>query len=161
MYNRLIFINFISISKKVKPKSKSCIKHFFTVYKLLRLWYFVSVLNLKFLDQLERRYCKDTPFFRPFYIGAPKGPFLPGLNIYSQKWNCAASFPISTFNIWEWFTYSHHRSHMESLYIPVLHERLLSSAVGAERRAGNCHQAVVGGSSLSSPLLLRLSQEFT
>jgi hypothetical protein len=31
------------------------------------------------LDQLERRYCKDTPFFRPFYIGAPKGPFLPGL----------------------------------------------------------------------------------
>jgi hypothetical protein len=33
------------------------------------------------LDQLERRYCKDTPFFRPFYIGAPKGPFLPGLSI--------------------------------------------------------------------------------
>jgi hypothetical protein len=33
------------------------------------------------LDQLERRYCKDTPFFRPFYIGAPKGPFLPGLTI--------------------------------------------------------------------------------
>jgi hypothetical protein len=31
------------------------------------------------LDQLERRHCKDTPFFRPFYIGAPKGPFLPGL----------------------------------------------------------------------------------
>ncbi len=79
MYNRLIFINFISRSKKVKQKSKSCIKHFFTVYKLLRLWYFVSVLNLKFLDQLEMRYCKDTPFFRPFYIGAPKGPFLPGL----------------------------------------------------------------------------------
>jgi hypothetical protein len=37
MYNSLIFINFISRSKKVKPKSKSCIKHFFTVYKLLRL----------------------------------------------------------------------------------------------------------------------------
>jgi hypothetical protein len=34
------------------------------------------------LDQLERRHCKDTPFFRPFYIGAPKGPFLPGLNIF-------------------------------------------------------------------------------
>jgi hypothetical protein len=34
-----------------------------------------------FLDQLERRYCKDTPSFRPFYIGAPKGPFLPGLII--------------------------------------------------------------------------------
>jgi hypothetical protein len=32
------------------------------------------------LDQLERRHCKDTPFFRPFYIGAPQGPFLPGLN---------------------------------------------------------------------------------
>ncbi len=60
-------------------KSKSCIKHLFTVNKLLRLWYFVSVLNLKFLDQLERRHCKETPFFRPFYIGAPKGPFLWGL----------------------------------------------------------------------------------
>jgi hypothetical protein len=46
----------------------------------LRLWYFVIVLNLKFLDQLERRHCKDTPFFRPFYIGAPKGPFWWGLN---------------------------------------------------------------------------------
>jgi hypothetical protein len=80
LYNSLIFINFISRSKKVKPKSKSCIKHLFTVNKLLRLWYFVSVLNLKFLDQLERRHCKDTPFFRPFYIGAPKGPFLWGLS---------------------------------------------------------------------------------
>ena len=37
MYNSVIFINFISRSKKVKPKSKSCIKHFFTVNKLLRL----------------------------------------------------------------------------------------------------------------------------
>ncbi len=80
MYNSLIFINFISRSKKVKPKSKSGRKHLFTVNKLLRLWYFVSVLNLKFLDQLERRHCKDTPFFRPFYIRAPKGPFLWGLN---------------------------------------------------------------------------------
>jgi hypothetical protein len=35
------------------------------------------------LDQLERRYCKDTPFFRPFYIGVAKGPFLPGLNVYN------------------------------------------------------------------------------
>jgi hypothetical protein len=40
------------------------------------------------MDQLERRYCKDTPFFRPFYIGAPKGPFLPGLtmNSFSLSW---------------------------------------------------------------------------
>jgi hypothetical protein len=36
------------------------------------------------LDQLERRHCKDTPFFRPFYIGAPKGPFLPGLRVPNQ-----------------------------------------------------------------------------
>ncbi len=88
MYNSLIFINFISRSKKVKPKCKSCIKHVFTVNKLLRLWYFVSVLNLKFLDHLEIRHCKDTPFFRPFYIGAPKGPFLwglkQGLGVYIQ-----------------------------------------------------------------------------
>ncbi len=82
MYNSLIFINFISKSEKVKPKSKSCIKHLFTVNKLLRLWYFVSVLNLKFLDQLERRHCKDTPFLRPFYNGAPKGPFLWGLKTH-------------------------------------------------------------------------------
>jgi hypothetical protein len=32
------------------------------------------------LDQLERRYCKDTPL-RPFYIGVPKGPILRGLII--------------------------------------------------------------------------------
>ena len=37
MYNSLIFINFISNSKKVNPKSKSCRKHLFTVIKLLRL----------------------------------------------------------------------------------------------------------------------------
>jgi hypothetical protein len=37
------------------------------------------------LDQLERRYCKDTPFFRSFYIGAPKGPFLPGLKKQDSK----------------------------------------------------------------------------
>jgi hypothetical protein len=79
MYNSLIFINFISRSKKWNQKSKSCIKRLYTVNKPLRLWYFVSVLNLKFLDQLERRHCKDTPFFRAFYIGAPKGPFLWGL----------------------------------------------------------------------------------
>jgi hypothetical protein len=66
----------------VKPKSKSCRKHLFTVNKLLRLWYFVSVLNLKFWDLLERRHCQDTPFCRPFYIRAPKGPFLWGLRIH-------------------------------------------------------------------------------
>jgi hypothetical protein len=37
---------------------------------------FFIILNLKFLDQLEKRHCKDTPFFRPFYIGVRKGPFL-------------------------------------------------------------------------------------
>jgi hypothetical protein len=41
------------------------------------------------LDQLERRYCKDTPFFRPFYIGAPKGPFLPGLTALTVNSNSA------------------------------------------------------------------------
>ncbi len=35
-----------------------------------------------------------------------------------------------------------------NLYLPVLHERTLGSTAGAERRAGNCLQAVVGGSSL-------------
>ncbi len=100
MYNSLIFINFISRSKKVEPKSKSCIKHLFTVNKLLRLWYFVSVLNLQFLDQLERRHCKDIPFFRPFYIGAPKGPFLWGFNQttffrYHFPWDCPFNYELS------------------------------------------------------------------
>jgi len=38
-----------------------------------------------------------------------------------------------------------------NLYIPVLRERTLGSTTEAERRTGNCCQAVVGGSSL--PLL--------
>jgi hypothetical protein len=99
MYNRLIFINFISRSKKVKPKSKSCRKYLFTANKLLRLWHFVSVLNLKFLDQLERRHSKDTPFFRPFYIRAPKGPFLWGLNLFSLLYHQIVRY-IILFPYW-------------------------------------------------------------
>ncbi len=57
--------------------------------------------------------------------------------------------------IWQRFIYSH------KLYFPVWDERSLSSTAGAERRAGNCRQAVVGCSSLPSPPLLRLSREFT
>jgi hypothetical protein len=41
-----------------------------------------------------------------------------------------------------------------NLYFPVLHERTLVSTAGAQRRAGNCPLALVGGSSLSSPPLL-------
>ncbi len=75
----IIFINLISRSKKVKPKMLTCVWSLCSATKLLRLWHFVSVLNLKFLDQLERRHCKDTPYFRPFYIGLPNRPFLWGL----------------------------------------------------------------------------------
>jgi hypothetical protein len=46
------------------------------------------------LDQLERRHCKDTPYFRPFYIGAPKGPFLWGLTEI-----CTLSVLILNFNV--------------------------------------------------------------
>jgi hypothetical protein len=35
-----------------------------------------------------------------------------------------------------------------NLYFPVLLDRALDSTAGAVRRAGNCRQAVVGGSSL-------------
>jgi hypothetical protein len=48
-----------------------------------------------------------------------------------------------------------------NLYFPVLRERILGSTPGAERRAGNWRQALDGGSSLPSPLLLRLSLEYT
>jgi hypothetical protein len=47
-----------------------------------------------------------------------------------------------------------------NLYFLVLRERTLGSTAGAERRAGNCHQAEVGGSSLPSPTLLQLRREF-
>jgi hypothetical protein len=38
-----------------------------------------------------------------------------------------------------------------NLYFPVYRERTLGSTAGAERRAGNCCQAGVSGSSLTSP----------
>jgi hypothetical protein len=48
-----------------------------------------------------------------------------------------------------------------NLYFLVLHESTLGSTTGAERRAGNCRQAVLGNSSLTSTPLPRLSREFT
>jgi hypothetical protein len=47
-----------------------------------------------------------------------------------------------------------------SLYFPVMRESTLGSTTEAEKKAGNFRQAVVGGSSLPSPWLLQLSQEF-
>jgi hypothetical protein len=41
-----------------------------------------------------------------------------------------------------------------NLYFPILGERTLGSTAEVERRAGNCRQAGVGGSSLASPPLL-------
>jgi hypothetical protein len=38
-----------------------------------------------------------------------------------------------------------------NFYFPVLRERTFSSIAGAERRARNCSQAVVGGGSLPFP----------
>jgi hypothetical protein len=38
-----------------------------------------------------------------------------------------------------------------NLYCPVLRKRTLGSTAGAERRVGNCRQAVISGSSLPSP----------
>ncbi len=37
-------------------------------------------------------------------------------NLYCQKWNCLALFPISTSCILEQFVYSHDRSYLESLF---------------------------------------------
>ncbi len=48
-----------------------------------------------------------------------------------------------------------------NLYFPVLCERTLGSTAGVDRRAGNCHQAGVGSSSLPSSPLLQLIREFT
>ncbi len=41
MYNSLIFINFISRSKKVKPKMLTCVWSLCSANKLLRLWHFL------------------------------------------------------------------------------------------------------------------------
>jgi hypothetical protein len=43
-------------------------------------------------------------------------------------------------------------------YFPVLHERTLGSTAGAEGRAGNCRQPLLGGSFLPFSPLLQLSQ---
>ncbi len=51
---------------------------------------FFSVLNLKFLDQLERRHCKDTPYFRPLTSGCQKGHFYEGFK-YTTSGFCIIS----------------------------------------------------------------------
>jgi hypothetical protein len=51
-------------------------------------------------------------------------------------------------------------SYLESLFFAVLRERNLGSTAGAERKGGNCRQTVVGGSSMRSPPLMQLCQEF-
>jgi hypothetical protein len=48
-----------------------------------------------------------------------------------------------------------------NLCFPVLREKTFCSTTEAEKRAGNCRQAVVSSSSLPSLQLLRLSWEFT
>ncbi len=83
-------------------------------------------------------------------------------NIYSQKWNCMALFPISTFMYLEaTYMYIPTIGHIWNLYFPVLLERILGSAAGMKRRVRNCRQAELGDSSLPSPPLLQLSREFT
>ncbi len=82
------------------------------------------------------------------------------LNKYSQKLNCAASLPISTVTYLE-VIYIPKTGFVWKIYFPVLHHRTLSSTKRGKRRAENCRQAVVGGSSLPSPTLLWLSREFT
>jgi hypothetical protein len=48
-----------------------------------------------------------------------------------------------------------------NLYFPVLRVSTLGSTAGADRRAGNCHPAVVGASSLPFSPLQQLCREFT
>ncbi len=57
----------------------TCVWSLCSAKKLLRLWHFVSILTYNILDQLERRYCKDTQKCWLFCIGAPEGPFWQGL----------------------------------------------------------------------------------
>ncbi len=62
-------------------------------------------------------------------------------------------FPHSC--VYERFIYSQNRSYCNQ-YFPVLREKTLGSTAGAKRRAGNCRQAGVGGSSLL--ILLRVNE---
>jgi hypothetical protein len=72
-------------------------------------------------------------------------------NIYSQKWICSSSFPISTFMYLGAIFWISTIGLIWNLYFPLLCERTLGSTAGAEKRAGNCRQAGVGCSSLPSP----------
>ncbi len=77
-------------------------------------------------------------------------------NIFSQ------ARPHSQFLhscIWERFIYSQDL-YLESLFSCIARENSQLNR-RAKRRAKNCRQAVVGGSSLPSPPLLWLTQEFT
>ncbi len=104
MYNSLIFINFISRSKKVKPKMLTCVWRLCNANKLLRLWHFFYP-QLKIFGSAGEKALQGHSFFRPFYIGAPKGPFLWGLiavsncnlvpgwlqQLYSATWSLDSS----------------------------------------------------------------------
>ncbi len=92
---------------------------------------FFIILNLKFLDQLERRHCKDTPFFRIFYIGARKGPFLWGLNkilccyeffrLLALKRSCSAFLQKKTMDSFFIMYFSNKAcSTLKILYVAIL-----------------------------------------
>ncbi len=78
MYKSIIFIKFVSRSKKLKPKLLSCVWSRCSVDTLTFCW----CHRLQFLDQLERKDCKGLQNLWPFCNRAPKGPFWQGLSLY-------------------------------------------------------------------------------
>ncbi len=77
-----------TVSEDLKVETRKETKFVYEAYVVsISCWDFffdtLLVSSLKFLDQLERRHCKDTSYFWPSCIRVSKGPFLWRLNIYN------------------------------------------------------------------------------
>jgi hypothetical protein len=124
LYKR-VYLSTLTLIRMTKDDLKADLKNETKKVKVvlsISCWDFdILLVSSKFLDQLERRHCKDTPYFRPFYIGATNRPFLGGLkkglhnaiwsttrindageSIFENEFLCDFKAKIKKFRICEW-----------------------------------------------------------